>query len=263
VFIPCLRGIPFQILCQGGNLDATDDVFGVRRLDADFLRATSAVRPPRAEARCTRRCQGTALHKTGWHCLAELSRPQAVPRKYRLSRIHGIPRRRGTTNLPIYCVLVFSDEAAKSHKSYCVVFPDAHWAHVPVTDKNVCATFYRFVFSDDVGKIFILIRSGIERGCRQFSYVEIFFAAGGGGSGCTAALDLSQIVTDRSVCVTLFGSVLGRQGFELGGGEDRTVLANVDLADVAAAALADTAFHAVFQGGVDALVGKAQLLHHR
>ena len=37
------------------------------------------------------------------------------------------------------------DEAVKSDKSYCVVFPDAHWAHVSVTDKNVCATFYRFV----------------------------------------------------------------------------------------------------------------------
>jgi len=63
VFVPRLRGIPFQILCQVGNLDATYDVFGVQRLDAAFLRATSVVRPPRAEARGTKRCQGTALHK--------------------------------------------------------------------------------------------------------------------------------------------------------------------------------------------------------
>ncbi len=58
---------PIQILCQGGNLDATYDIFGVRRLDAAFLRATSAARSPRAQARYTRRCRGTALHKKCMH----------------------------------------------------------------------------------------------------------------------------------------------------------------------------------------------------
>ena len=46
---------------------------------------------------------------------------------------------------------------------------------------------------------------------------------------------------------------------ELFGGEDGTVLADVDRADVAAAALAHAALHLHLQGGDDLLVGKAQL----
>src|SRR5512137_879641 len=52
-------------------------------------------------------------------------------------------------------------------------------------------------------------------------------------------------------------------GLDLGGGEDRAVLADVAVADVAPAALAQAALHPVLQGGVDRLVAEAELLQDR
>jgi len=58
-------------------------------------------------------------------------------------------------------------------------------------------------------------------------------------------------------------SELHRHGLDLFGGKDRTVLADVDIAHVAAAALAQAALHPVLQRGVDLIVGEAELLQHR
>ncbi len=58
-------------------------------------------------------------------------------------------------------------------------------------------------------------------------------------------------------------SELLRHSLDLGGSKDRAVLADIDIAHIAAAAFAQAAFHPVFQGCVDLLVGEAELLQHR
>ena len=58
-------------------------------------------------------------------------------------------------------------------------------------------------------------------------------------------------------------SELGRELLHLGGGEDGPVLADVHGPDIAAAALAEPALHAVLERGEDGVVGEAQLLQHR
>jgi hypothetical protein len=57
-------------------------------------------------------------------------------------------------------------------------------------------------------------------------------------------------------------SVLRRQLRELRHGKDGAVLADVDRADVAAAALADAALHPILQRGVDLVRREAQLREH-
>lgn len=54
-------------------------------------------------------------------------------------------------------------------------------------------------------------------------------------------------------------SVFFGEGGDLGGGEDGAVFADVDVADVASAAFAEAAFHAVFEGGDDVVLGEAEV----
>src|SRR6266571_989386 len=58
-------------------------------------------------------------------------------------------------------------------------------------------------------------------------------------------------------------SKLHRHRLDLLGGKDRAILADVDVADVAAAALAQAALHPVLQRRVDLFVRKAELFQHR